>query len=249
MTYRGLVERLKAGIQGDRKRLVLVLLGLALFVLDILNPINSRLTRFMLISVLLAFWATLIWLSRKANSRWFVLGLPFLAAAPFALPGRPVDVDQLKADYLANLRGLVGTRYIWGGESGLGIDCSGLPRLALRRAYLSQGLAQMNGTATRAFLFQWWNDASAKALGEGHLDYTYALTKRGEIRTMNFSGMQPGDLAVTRSGAHILAYLGGEEWIQADPGVGHVAIFNGRKDRNPWFGMPVTIHRWLVFDR
>jgi hypothetical protein len=63
---------------------------------------------------------------------------------------------------------------------------------------------------------------------------------------MDYSGLLPGDLAVTASGVHILAYLGGDMWIQAEPGIGAVAILNGRHDVNGWFQQPVTTHRWSV---
>ncbi|MFO1522592.1 MAG: hypothetical protein U1G05_11240 [Kiritimatiellia bacterium] len=40
----------------------------------------------------------------------------------------------------------------------------------------------------------------------------------GKINTMDVSALLPGDLAFTRSGAHVLVYFGDGKWIQADPG-------------------------------
>lgn len=217
--------------------------------LIILNPINSRLTRLAMIAALLVMWVGLVWICKSKKARWIAGALPCLALIPFVLPGRALDISQLRTDYLASLRSTDGAIYLWGAESGRAIDCSGLPRLALRRAYLAQGLGSLNGAASRAFLDQWWHDASAKALGEGYRGSTVTLKTKGKIESMSYAELQPGDLAVTSSGAHILVYLGGEEWIQADPGVGHVAIYNGRKDKNSWFRNPVTTHRWAVFAR
>ena len=101
-------------------------------------------------------------------------------------------------------------------------------------------------SALRAWAEQWWFDASAKALGEGYRDYTELVGVEGKIREMNYEGLMPGDLAVTNGGAHILAYAGDGKWIQADPGIGSVATLDGRKDKNGWFTVPVTTHRWSL---
>jgi len=41
----------------------------------------------------------------------------------------------------------------------------------------------------------------------------------------NHATILPGDLAVTESGSHVLAYLGDETWIEAEPNVGGTHIF------------------------
>jgi len=45
-------------------------------------------------------------------------------------------------------------------------------------------------------------------------------------------------------------YVWGREgkWIQADPGIGHVATLDGRTADNLWFQSPVTIHRWSFLE-
>jgi hypothetical protein len=63
---------------------------------------------------------------------------------------------------------------------------------------------------------------------------------------MDYANLQPGDLVVTEDRRHILAYIGGEYWIQADPGAGKVIVKNGRTSSNGWFAVPVTSHRWSV---
>jgi len=98
----------------------------------------------------------------------------------------------------------------------------------------------------RSSVQHWWFDASAQALGEGYRDYTYSLPVSGSVQEMDYSELQPGDLAVTKGGAHMLAYLGGEKWIQADPGLKKVTIQNGKLDDNLWFSATVTMHRWSL---
>jgi hypothetical protein len=54
----------------------------------------------------------------------------------------------------------------------------------------------------------------------------------------------PGDIAVTTSGVHMMAYLGNNKWIGADPGEKRVAIFTIPETKNVWFFTPMNIMRW-----
>lgn len=169
-----------------------------------------------------------------------------LIALMLMLPGRAIDRGELRASYLENLRSYEGADYVWGGESGWGIDCSGLPRRALRDAVLGYGLRYFNGEATRMYAEQWWFDTSAEALGRGYRGFTTSLGVGGTIASMSYESLLPGDLAVTQSGVHVMVYLGAELWIQADPLSGSVITMNGRTGDSGWFQSPVTMHRWKV---
>ncbi len=235
-----------------RRLLILIALGTIVWIFFIpRSPVNSRLHRFELIGAIVVLWtclALLCWQRKKIRYLLFAItiALPLL----FLLPGRQIDRVELSKLYLRRLIDFDNTIYYWGGEGPRGIDCSGLPRRALRDALFSYGIRHVDGGALRMSIEQWWFDASAKALGEGYRNYTVSLNSRENIKTsireMDYAELQPGDLAITRGGAHTLVYLGNNEWIQADPGLGKVAILNGRKDDNNWFGAPVTTHRWRV---
>lgn len=234
-----------------RRRLITIctLGGLAGLVVITLNPVNGLLLRLAFLGCAVGVWAGITVLAwNRKPLRIALVVLPLVLAVPFVLPGREMDPAELRADYVRRMEALVGTKYHWGGESARGIDCSGLPRRALRDALFSSGIHHADGSAFRGYAKQWWFDASAKALGEGNRGYTHPLGIAGTIREMDYSKLAAGDLAVTDSGVHILAYVGEGRWIQADPGIGAVAIMDGRTADNIWLREPVTIHRWRVLD-
>lgn len=215
-----------------------------------LNPVSSKPLKLAFLGCIVGAWLgfTILGWKRKPL-RVAALILPLLAGIAIILPGGEIDSEELRQDYVRRMFEFEGTKYCWGGESGRGIDCSGLPRRALRDAMLAYGFRHFNGRAFRAYAEQWWFDASAKALGEGYREYTSPIGTTGTIQKMDYDALIPGDLAVTTNGAHILAYAGDGKWIQADPGIGAVAILGGRTADNGWFRMPVTTHRWQVLCR
>ncbi|MES2980684.1 MAG: NlpC/P60 family protein [Verrucomicrobiota bacterium] len=215
-----------------------------------LNPVNSKLLKLAFLGCVFGAWLgfTILAWTRKPV-RVLALVLPFLVAIPLALPGGEMNSDELRKDYLRRMTEFEDTKYFWGGESSRGIDCSGLPRRALRDALLAYGINHFNGHAFRQYVEQWWYDASAQALAAGYRNYTSPLEVTGTIQEMNYDTLVPGDLAVTTNGVHILAYVGNEQWIQADPGIGAVATLHGRKDDNTWFQAPVTMHRWQILEK
>ncbi len=241
---------MKRFTQGPRfRRLLLILtLGAALGIFVIpLNPVNSTFFRLAHLGMIAGAWFGLLWLAWKhPPARYALLAMPALLAICLSLPAPDPNPEALRADYVKRMEEMSGTKYVWGGENPRGIDCSGLPRRALRDALLAHAFRHANGRALRMFAGHWWFDASARALSEGYRGYTVPLGSSGTISTMSYQGLLPGDLAVTEDGVHILAYLGGDLWIQADPGIGAVAILNGREDPNGWFGVPVTTYRWKV---
>jgi hypothetical protein len=226
----------------------IALYGALIVAFLIWRPRHDGVLRFGLPLAFATVWGGL-WMATKGKRRLriAILCLPLFAAVPFALPGRALDRGRLMERYLSSMRGFEGARYVWGGENSRGIDCSGLPRRALRDALLGQAV-QGNGRAARLWLDQWWHDTSAKAMGEGYRSFTRATGVAGPLRELDSARIGPGDLAVTEDGRHVLIHLGGGNWIQADPGPGKVFI--GRRDQldNPWFRCKASLHRWSVFE-
>lgn len=158
-----------------------------------LSPVNSTIFRLAFLGSLFAAWAGItffIW--KRRHLRTLTLLLPALLAIPFLLPGRPLDPEELRTNYMKHLTSYEATRSFWGGESPRGIDCSGLPRRAFRDAILDQGVSHGNGFAFRTWLEQWWFDASARALSEGYRGYTRPTGLSGKIRQMDYAPIEAG---------------------------------------------------------
>lgn len=218
-----------------------------LFVLAWLCPVNALRYRLILCLIgLLVLGLAMRWIWPRRRLRFAAAAFLVAVSALVFSPSRPMDAEALRESYVERLVSYEGVRYLWGGEGRLGIDCSGLPRRSLRDALWQRGFATWNGGLVREALRQWWYDASAKAMAEGHRDYVVPLGIHGTIKEMDYEGLQPGDLAITASGIHVLCYLGGDRWIQAEPEIRKVVVLNGRTDENPWFDMPVKMYRWRM---
>ncbi|WP_193210754.1 NlpC/P60 family protein [Luteolibacter marinus] len=212
------------------------------------RPYHDGCMRWGLPLVLAACWVGLvIALWKKPLPRAAAIVGPCLLLLPLALPGRDLDRARLREDYLAAMQAFDGCRYVWGGENARGIDCSGLPRRALRDALRHQAI-RGNGRAARMWLAQWWFDTSARAMGEGYRGFTRPIGVEGPLWKLDPAELVAGDLAVTRGGSHVMVYLGGGSWIQADPGPGKVFIARADEDDNPWFRCEVSLHRWTVLE-
>lgn len=215
-------------------------------------PIRFGMLRFALVADAVALWLGALWLlwPYKVARGVLLFGLLCLGIVVFA-PAKPQNPQALRAQYVRALQSYEGTPYVWGGESKRGIDCSGLMRCALIDANWHQGWSTLNASAIRAAVSMWWNDSSAKAMKEEYREQTRLLFTSPSINQitpgqLEYSSLQPGDIAVTSNGVHVLAYIGNRTWIEADPNqaLGNRVIKVQTPTRNAWFNMPVHIMRW-----
>ena len=192
-------------------------------------------------------WMSLIALVRsRPVVRYALLSITALCCLFILLPGRSHrDLAGMRRDYATGLRRYLGVRYYWGGESPKGIDCSGLVRRGLIDSMFLRGIRDCDPGLVRYAVRLWWNDCSANDLGQGN-GLTARRFSTRSINSLDHSQIFPGDLAVTTGGAHVMAYLGDQRWIEADPGVGRVIIEKAPSGGNSWFQMPMDIVRWDV---
>ena len=85
---------------------------------------------------------------------------------------------------------------------------------------------------------------SAQELGEGYRDRTRLAGTTAALNRMDYTQVRAGDIVVTESGAHTLAYLGDYNWIEADPLAGAVITLQAPAAKNPWFEQPMKILSW-----
>jgi hypothetical protein len=212
-----------------------------------LCPINCTLVRTGLIgaaTVALLYPALLFWHHGAVRLAAAVVALLLLAL--FFMPGQEMDVERVRVRYLAALRAYDGTPYLPGGENPIGIDCSGLVRRSLIDALAAEGLNTGNPAALREALSLWWHDMSAKALLHAD-DLVTRLGNASSLNEVDTHALLPGDLAVSRSGQHVLAYLGEQHWTFADPQTGAVHIVRSPSAASAWFKEPVALVRWSMF--
>jgi NlpC/P60 family protein len=229
-----------------RPKLQLVAIGVALTLLGVsLYPIASFYTRLLCVVLVVCLWLLLVTLSWSSRLwRRCLVCVAIVAGALLLAPGRGVRDPHLAERYVAELRRYRGTRYVWGGENRLGIDCSGLVRSALVNAAVRRGIVTVNPSLVRLGVSLWWHDRTARQLGEGYRGDTVPIAVVASANAAGASGLRIGDLAVTVSGIHVLAYVGNGTWVEADPDAHAVLEVQAPEGTNPWFNAPVSIVRW-----
>ena len=212
----------------------------------IVYPVSNTTLRLATIACILLLVVGLV--AFNWQHRWLKIALASVTTVLLAfllLPGRKAQVPALQQQYLESLRRYEGVRYVWGGENRFGIDCSGLVRRGLMNTLVSESLSTVNPALLRQGLFIWLNDCSARALGDGHLSLTTSVIESDSINQIDPTQIQAGDFAVTADGIHVVAYLGGTEWIEADPDAKKVLRLT-TPSTNSWFDTPVKVMRWTL---
>jgi hypothetical protein len=213
-------------------------------VLALCYPVLGLALRSFIVGDAVLLWAGavgLLWIRK-----WLalpILAIGILSAGFLALPGNEPAPEALRKEYVASLEKYLATRYIWGGENRFGIDCSGLVREGMIDALARLGFRSLDPQPLRTAFEIWWYDCTARELRDGFRDFTKCHVAAKNINAVDGSMLAPGDLAVTENGVHVLAFLGGNRWIEADPDK-HQVIIVEVPARNHWFEVPVRLLRW-----
>jgi hypothetical protein len=211
-------------------------------------PVNSRSLRIgLMIAVAGIILGSLVLTWKRRGLFFALLGLYFLIGICLLLPGdRFGSHSDLQKPYAVEMAKYEGVPYVWGGETRFGMDCSGLVRKGFQNALLKRGLLTLNPSLIRSAMDLWWNDTTASEIGRGYGGRTIPVTNCSSLNTLAGSLLLPGDMAVTTTGIHVMAYLGNNTWIGADPGEMRVAIFAVPEMKNAWFSSPMNIVRWKM---
>jgi cell wall-associated NlpC family hydrolase len=214
-----------------------------LFALLLIYPVRNGITRPALVATPILCYALLLTLTwRKKRLRIPLLLLPAALLLPLSLPGHSPDPAAMQTAYIHSLRNYLGTRYIWGGENHIGIDCSGLIRAAMVDAQLHQGITTLNPQLLRQSASLWWNDIAARDMPNGYNGRILPLFSTNSAQS-DVNKLHPGDIAVTADGSHVLAFLGNDRWIEADPLSLHVIEWNTTA-RPGYLDRPFQLLRW-----
>jgi len=224
---------------------ILWMAALVAWIVLVIQPESYRMTRLagvILVAVVWLGWIALTW--KRRALRFTLITVTGVSTVFLLLPDRRIDTQTLRADYLAALRRYEGVTYHWGGENRGGIDCSGLIRRGMIDAMVKRGLLTLDGGLVRRAIVFWWYDCTAKSLGQHYNGLTVYVLDTPSLNALDHSQVLPGDLSVTQNGVHIMAYLGENVWIEADPGARKVIAVKAPSEDNEWFHGPMKIVRW-----
>ncbi|MBE9033235.1 C40 family peptidase [filamentous cyanobacterium LEGE 11480] len=235
-------------MQINRRSLLIPWAGLiALFIVLIRQSVSYGIMRLgIVVTGLLVIAGLIYFVWQQSIVRWGIITIVTSFSVFLLLPGELEAGKHLQPNYGAMLKTYEGSPYVWGGENHLGIDCSGLVREGLIQTNLHHGFQTLNPALIRQGLEMWWFDAGADALLREYRGYTQRQFTAVSINELDHRKIQPGDLAATTDGEHILAYLGNQSWIEADPNLQKVVI-ESVPTPNPWFHTAVQILRWRQF--
>jgi hypothetical protein len=221
---------------------------LVVFVVLVLLPVSNTVTRYGSVGTLLAGWGVFVaicWRKKWLRNLMFVP--PAFALLLLVLPARAERrPERLRQDFVAGLRRYAGVHYFWGGEGFTGIDCSGLVRRGLIDAMFMRGIRSADPGLLRSAALLWWHDCSASDLGDAQHDLTVSVLETPSLNALDHSRIVLGDLAVTKGGEHVMAYVGENCWIEADPLAHRVIYVTAPSKTNAWFHGPMRVVRWRV---
>lgn len=224
------------------------LLGLALatlrFSFRLIHPVDNTLARLALLACLgLVLAGGILWIWSRKACRWAALLIVAVFGTLVLVPVGPVpDASRLRTHFVKRLEENLGKPFVWGAENRRAMDCSGLIRYSMRGAMRTELLATGNPRLLHLLVKAWWLDRAARDFLWPWNGLAAPVLKAATTPAVDLGQLVPGDVAVTGYGSHILAYLGDNRWIQADPERGRVVVDTAPVAQG-WYKFPVEALR------
>lgn len=228
--------------------ILLVASAIALRQSVITTPVRGLLLATLLVGLFTGLLYFLKYLASHARAIYPAIFGVALFITWLVLGSRSPEIDMLRNTYILRLGSFNGVRYLWGGETNQGIDCSGLARAAFWQTLLTEGVREANPRLLcTTFWSFWWRDMSAKDMLDGKYGYTHRIGCADRLAGYNTSKLRRGDLAITRDGVHVMIYYGDGRWIEASPDDQRVVINPAPANtKRGWFRVPVVFVRWWI---
>lgn len=231
-------------MKGKRQAIQIWFAMLVVVICMILFPVWWGFIRLGIILGVAFLWLGAIYIVWNHKVARILFVIATLLSTAIFLPGNNGDPDKIMAVYAEKLKTYEGVRYIWGGKNSRGIDCAGLVRKGYIDANVAMGIETGNPKLLRRAFFVWWYDCAADALGNEYRNMTTKVIDASSLDDLR-DRLQPGDLVVgLPDGFHVLAYLGNNQWIEADPTPGKVVTISTTEKSKLWEGIPVRLVRW-----
>lgn len=224
----------------DRKAIYALIL-FSVFLSLFFYPVSSRLIKAIFIFSGVCFSVLFVFILRNLFHRGLKTTPILLILVILLVFIVSISGDYTKKPFSEHLVSFKGTRYVWGGENKVGIDCSGLIRASMMKKILSENLYEIDVLSLKILLNLWWNDFSARDMKKNKLFLNLGSYSR--IENISDEILSLGDIAITSDGVHCLAYVGGGQWIHADPNEKKVVVDMQINDK-VWFHTSVNLVRW-----
>ncbi len=228
---------------------VLWVIGLGAVALVAFQPATTGISKCCFLALLFGGLITSLWLLRRHRKTCLTIAALVIGSVitltcfSWSIRTQPAD---LRKAYIKHLLTYEGCNYYWGGEWRGGIDCSGLMRRGMIDACMDLGISRLDLGLIQQAISWWWNDVSAEAMGKEYAGLTRKISEVPKLNTLDHHGLEPGIIAVTQGGHHVMAYIGEERWIEADPSEGKVIVVHAPSTANGWFRGPMRLLEWTL---
>ncbi|HCC07619.1 MAG TPA: hypothetical protein DEP72_05610 [Clostridiales bacterium] len=197
-------------------QIIITLMVLAFLIL--IHPVPERLSKYMVIGCFVISWLIIVF---KLWYNFFTRGVVIIATVfifvTFYGSNKVVVSNELiNACYVENLKDYENTKYMSGGENGIGIDSSGLVRRPMIDTFIEMGLLTKNMQYIRVALRIWLDDYAISDIYNNYKDMYIDIQKFSSISEITDKTIKSGDILIYDNCSQVYIYLGNNEWIEVN---------------------------------